>query len=135
MKVTINTANFERGIEALISKVLTGAKKATIAACEEIIQDSLNEVPRYTETLAMSASYRIHGSTKNFTATIGYGSDMDPMNPRTGLYASQYAVKVHEDLSATHTTGKAKFLEDPIRRYQGKFKNKAGSIIRSEIGG
>ena len=26
-------------------------------------------------------------------------------------------VKVHEDLSAYHSTGKAKFLEDPVREY------------------
>ena len=43
---------------------------------------------------------------------------IDAINPKTGLPASAYAGRVHEDLDMPHKNGgKAKFLEDPVRNY------------------
>lgn len=49
------------------------------------------------------------------------------INPKTGLPASTYAARVHEDLDMPHPNGgKAKFLEDPIRNWSaGKFARTA----------
>lgn len=113
--------NFEAQCEAAIRNIGKGARKATIAACEEILGNSMAEVPKDTYTLLMSAFYevtkRTDVSSASFEAIVGYGGNGDPVNPKTGRRASSYMVKVHEDLSAYHSTGKAKFLEDPVREY------------------
>lgn len=130
----LNFSDFERAMQAAISRVERGTKKATIAACEEIKKRSLEQVPRDTETIAKSFFYEIHGSYRNFTATIGYGGNGDPVNPKTGKRASEYMVKVHEDLEARHPRGgKAKFFEDPLREYLRDHDATVGLIIKQEL--
>ena len=69
----------------------------------------------------MSAFYEVTRrsdvSGYRYEGVVGYGGNGDPVNPRTGRRASSYMVEVHEDLSVVHPTGKAKFLEDPVREY------------------
>lgn len=109
--------------QAAIRNVSRGTKKATIEACEEILNASLEQVPKDTYTLAMSAFYTIarqagtSDSTYQYEGHVGYGGNGDPTNPKTGNRASDYMVAVHEDLSVYHRNGKAKFLEDPVREY------------------
>ena len=116
-------SNFEAQCEAAIRNLGDGTKKATTAACQEILGNSMAEVPKDTYTLLMSAFYEvsrrtdISASTYAYEAIIGYGGNGDPVNPKTGRRASSYMVEVHEDLSVYHPTGKAKFLEDPVREY------------------
>lgn len=115
--------NFEVQCEAAIRNLGNGTKKATTAACQEILENSMTEVPKDTYTLLMSAFYEVSrrtdtsASTYAYDAIIGYGGNGDPVNPKTGRRASSYMVEVHEDLSVYHPTGKAKFLEDPVREY------------------
>ena len=114
---------FEARCEAAIRNVGRGTKRATIAVCEEILAASKEQVPKDTLTLLMSAFYEVSRRTDTaattwaYEAVIGYGGNGDPVNPKTGRRASSYMVKVHEDLSVVHPTGKAKFLEDPLREY------------------
>ena len=106
--------------EASIRNVFRGTKKATEAACQEILDNSMAEVPKDTHTLLMSAFYEVSRRRIKvwaYEAIIGYGGNGDPINPRTGQPASTYMVDVHEDLTARHPVGKAKFLEDPVREY------------------
>lgn len=123
MRVTMDLSSkqlnaFYANCEAMISKVGNGSRKALIAACNEISEDSLNQVPRDTETLALSQFWEVTGHYKTgWNAVIGYGGNGDPINPKTGKPASSYMLAVHEDMTALHITGKAKFLEDPIRAY------------------
>jgi hypothetical protein len=121
-------------LEVAVSRVQRGTKKATKAACEAIKEESLAQVPRKTDTLADSFYYEIQGSYVNFTAEIGYGGNGDPINPHTGLHASQYMVADHEDLSAIHSTGKAKFLEDPVTNYRSRMLNDVASTVKTELG-
>ena len=115
--------NFEAQCEAAIRNLGDGTKKATTAACQEILGNSMAEVPKDTYTLLMSAFYEVSRRTDTsasayaYEAIIGYGGNGDPVNPKTGRRASSYMVEVHEDLSVYHPTGKAKFLEDPVREY------------------
>lgn len=44
-------------------------------------------------------------------------------------YNTRYAVQVHEDLSAYHAVGQAKFLEEPARVYRKEFIR----IIENEV--
>lgn len=110
--------NFNKQCNIAIEKVGNGSRKALIAACEEILADSMAQVPTDTFTLLLSAFWEVTGHYKTgWQATIGYGGNGDPVNPKTGKPASYYAVYVHEDLQAQHPVGKAKFLEDPVREY------------------
>lgn len=129
----IDSTKLDSKLAGAIGKVQTGTKKATKQACEEILEDSLQEVPRDTETLAMSGYYDIIGSYRNFKGVVGYGGNGDPVNPKNGFRASEYMVEVHEDLNAYHTVGKAKFLEDPLNRYSTKFPDKARKTILDEL--
>ena len=76
--------HFEAQCEAAIRNIGRGTKKATIAACEEIISNSRAEVPKDTCTLLMSAFYEVSkrtdtaASTWAYEAIIGYGGNGDP---------------------------------------------------------
>lgn len=115
--------NFENQCQVAIRNLGRGTKKATIAGCQEILGNSMAQVPTETYTLLMSAFYEVHrrsdtaASTWAYEGTVGYGGNGDPVNPLTGKRASTYMVAVHEDLNAFHPKGKAKFLEDPARDY------------------
>lgn len=112
---------FDSRCNVAISKLGTGSRKALVAACDEILGESMAQVPQDTSTLLMSAFWEINGHWKTgWDAIIGYGGNGDPVNPKTGRPASSYAVVVHEDLSANHPIGKAKFLEDPVREYAAR---------------
>jgi hypothetical protein len=118
MRVTIdvNFSKFHKKCEATISKVAGSTYAATEEACEDIMKESLRQVPRDTETLANSAFYNIQEAKDyGYEAILGYGGSA--INPKTGVPVMDYAVAVHEDLEAVHPIGKAKFLEDPIRDY------------------
>lgn len=109
---------FDARCNVAISKLGNGSRKALVEACEEILDESLAQVPIETSTLMMSAFWEITGYWKTgWDAVIGYGGNGNPVNPLTGKPASSYALAVHEDLKAYHPIGKAKFLEDPVREY------------------
>lgn len=54
------------------------------------------------------------------TVTIGFGAE--------------YAVYVHEDLTAQHTNGQAKYLETAVRNNQHKLAEFVMAAIRQELG-
>lgn len=136
---------FASALEVVVRNVGRATKTATIQACEEILEQSLEQVPRDTETLASTAFYNVSRrmATKNYTyeGVIGYagmagaGVNHDRLNPKSRAMASSYAVRVHEDLNALHPNGgKAKFLEDPVRAYaNGRFKRVAETHWRYAI--
>ena len=114
-------SEFDAQCNAAISKLGNGSRKALVEACREILNDSMAQVPLDTSTLMMSAFWEITGHYKTgWDAVIGYGGNGDPINPKTGKPASSYMVAVHEDLSAKHPIGKAKYLEDPVRDYASR---------------
>lgn len=132
--MTFNFKNFEKGIAAAINRVERGTKKATTAACEEIIENSLKEVPRETETLAQSADYTVRKVGTKFEGEITYGVTKNPQNPKTDNLASEYAAIVHEDLEAVHFQGKAKFLEDPVLQFASKFPRSYRKLLKQFTG-
>lgn len=132
--------DFDAKCQAAIRNVGTGTKKATEQAAKEIMQNSMEQVPKFTTTLLSSAFYevkrRTDTSAKNYAyeAVLGYGGNGDPVNPETGRPASSYMVVVHEDLDAFHERGKAKFLEDPIREYaESKFERTIFKCVRESL--
>lgn len=138
---------FASSLEALLRNVGRATKAGTEQVCKEILEESLQQVPRDTGTLASTAFYTVQrrGATKNYTyeGIVGYagmagaGYPNDKVNPKTRAAASAYAYKVHEDLTALHLNGgKAKFLEDPVRAYaSGRFQRVAETHWRYAIEG
>ena len=162
MRIDFNISQTEAGkfrtaCEAAIRNVGEGTKAATEFAAWSIMSDSLDQVPIDTGTLISSAYLGIsrRADTKNYRygAILGYGANeglashvdfgpiewaMEPtnnINPKSGLQASTYAAKVHEDLDMPHPNGgKAKFLEDPIRNWAaGKFARTAMTYWKRAI--
>ena len=104
-----------------IRNVFRGTKKATIAACEEILEESLKQVPSETGALASTAYYEAKRRSDTAATTWAYEGNLgysgDAIHPLTGKLIATYMVAVHEVLEAKHPVGKAKFLEDPVREY------------------
>lgn len=134
-KKSIN--DFDAKCTVAISKLGNGSRKALVAACEEILGESMAQVPQDTSTLLMSAFWEINGHWKTgWDAVIGYGGNGDPVNPKTGKPASSYMVVVHEDLSTHHIIGKAKYLEDPVREYaREKFPRTVFKYAKESLSG
>ena len=138
---------FASSLEVLLRNVGRATKAGTEQACKEVLEASLEQVPRDTGTLAATAFYTVQrrGAVKGYTyegivgyagmAGAGYGSDR--VNIKSGASASAYAFKVHEDVDAKHPNGgKAKFLEDPARAYaESRFKRVAETYWRYAIDG
>jgi hypothetical protein len=131
---------FTASCEATIRNVGRGTKQATIDAARAILNKSLEQVPRDTETLASSAFFSVNRrmdtaeTTWAYEAIIGYGGNGDPINPDTGRHASEYMVAVHERLDVRHPVGKAKFLEDPMREFGAEIlSNEFSKNIRNAL--
>lgn len=118
---SVETVN--RNLNGVLTNVGKGTKWATEAACKLIYDASIAQVPEDTGTLKSSAFWKVERRTElaasswRYRGIVGYGGNGDPVNPKSGLKASDYMVAVHEDLSAFHAKGKAKFLEDPLREF------------------
>lgn len=102
-------------------RVEFGSEHVLRDVADELADMTLAEVPRATETLAKSFFKEIESRNGEVRASLGYGGNGDPVNPKTKQRASQYMLAVHEDLTAMHPNGKAKFLEDPLREIEAKY--------------
>jgi len=131
---------FEATCNFTIRNVGRGTKKATIEATQEIMKNSVEQVPKLTFALLSSAYWEVYRRTDTASTTwayeseMGYGGNGDPVNPNTHKRVSSYAVVVHEDLSLKHPIGKAKFLEDPVEEYgKTKFKRVVFKYMRDSL--
>jgi hypothetical protein len=129
-RLVVNTNGFERGVMATINRVERGTKKALEAACKEVLEMSNELVPRETDTLAESGAYSIEGTSPRFEGAITYGVTKDPINPKSGKPASEYAAIVHEDLFRWHLVGQAKFLEKALLQYASQFPSKYAQVLK-----
>ena len=145
MRIDFNLSQRELGkfvesCEAVIRNVGASTKSATVEAISDIMSDALDEVPIDTGTLASSifggVYQRMDLKGYRYGGVLGFGEPRglavnlgvsniewisepnNAINPKSGLPASAYAARVHEDLDMPHPNGgKAKFLEDPVRNY------------------
>lgn len=103
----------QRSLRRVIGRIhLKGEKMKRQAATflfqrgEEVMEESKRECPVDTGTLRSSGFVHSPDVERGeMSVALGYGGA-----------AAEYAIFVHEDLTAHHPVGKAKFLEDPIRR-------------------
>lgn len=125
---------FNAACKTTLSKVGNGSRKALTAACEEILNDSLKQVPVASGALASTAGYTLSRDAYDaWQAIIGYNLFGDAFNDR-GESTARYALEVHENLSAKHLVGKAKFLEDPVRAYaMERYPRTISNYIQAEF--
>lgn len=126
--------SWNRKIYGMIEAAGENGHKAVDAAVKVILHNSYEYVPRDTDTLMESGYARTEtkighklaagfGQSKRetfFVGIVGYGDDSEAgtINPKNGASPSQYAWKVHEDMTASHPNGgQAKFLERAFREY------------------
>lgn len=128
----LNTKELQVGIERTIVRIRRERKAIIKEEAEAILAESLAEVPRDTGALANSADIM---EIEDGDYAVYYGAP-GYINPKNGTPVDAYMVKVHEDLSASHPNGgKAKFLEDPVRRHEQKFESRLARKLRSLFGG
>lgn len=130
---SMNVGPFLKSLEIAKQKLEAGVHKATVRVVEELEHEIMLQVPKDTDTLAQSFFKEVTKGPEGYSAKLGFGGNGDPVNPRTGEHASSYMTEVHEDLSAYHPIGKAKFLEDPIRAREKGFLRGIRADINSEM--
>jgi hypothetical protein len=84
---------------------------------ELTMTESKKECP--VDTGALRSSGHVEApiiSGEKISVKLGYGGIATKINPKSGLPTTSYAIKVHEELGVHHKVGKAKYLEDPIKR-------------------
>lgn len=93
--------------------------KALSIEAHEIFADSQQEVPVLSGRLRDSAVIveDLGGTSQN--VRVGYGAE--------------YAVIVHEDLDAAHSTGKAKFLQDPFNKRRSSMARRIAKSTLDEV--
>lgn len=126
MKVTFET-NFDeipKRLRVLLKKSLFESESVVNDYADSLYDETLQQVPIGTGTLASSAYKEVHKTGLAYEAEVGYGGNGDKVNPVSRARPSEYMLRVHEDLSAHHPNGKAKFLEDPANELNAKFGNK-----------
>lgn len=121
-----------------INRLDKASRVAAVEAMRESIDELTKEIklqtPKDTNTLVNSLSSYVREEDNGVRARVGFAIDKDPTNPKTGLRASQYVLRVHEDLDAVHPNGgKAKFLEDPVRDFQAEYSKIATAVIRKRL--
>ena len=102
-------------LKAQYSKSIYKFERMPLQAAEKIMARSIEMCPEDTGTL-ISTAY-IKELKRGIVTTYEFGYTGDAVNPNTGIKASQYMVKVHEDLSAYHNKGSAKYLEKAVIEY------------------
>jgi len=113
MKISMTVDASKLQIDLTRTKVNVRRERRSIVRneAEIIMQESLSQVPRDTNTLANSAfiTEQADGSY-----AFGYSSDGE-YNSKSKAELQDYMIRQHEDLALNHPNGgKAKFLEDPM---------------------
>lgn len=129
ISLTVDSKQLEAYLERTVVNVRRTATKWVRAEAESILQDSLQQVPVDTGTLADSAYIE---EQPDGSYVIGYGHG--GMNPKSNALPEDYMIKQHEDLSLNHPGGgKAKFLEDPAREHGVNMELKAARAIKEVL--
>lgn len=132
MEVSIKFKNIEEVQLALIRSGKQGAIAAAKALRwegQEAFLNSQDEVP--VDTSALKQSGRL---LPEAGGVITNGREVE-VQIVYGSTATDYALYVHEDLTANHPHGKAKYVEDPITRQAfGISKRIAGKVEQAMKG-
>lgn len=121
MAINIKVLGLEEAMRNMSSLAAAVPKEFAAGLYQEaelIMTDSKLQIP--VDTGAARSSGFVNPpeiSLGGISVTLGYGGVAAQTNPKTGVLTSTYLEPLHEDMSATHTVGKAKFLEDPVKAH------------------
>ena len=111
--VSINVSGFDKldiNLDKFTKEVMDATMSQLFDVAVEIMSNSQEQVPVDTASLQNSDFITV----RDESIIMGYGGPYSKINPKNGMSTEEYALKVHEDLSMPHVSGKAKFLEDPF---------------------
>lgn len=129
-----------RGLDALIRK-LDGrperVARAVLGALyqegEELLTDAKRLTPVDTGTLRNSGHVRPPVATDSGAyVEVGFGG---PAGAGENAADVGYAIYVHEDLTARHVVGQAKYLEAPLNARRATFAQRFAARVRAAMGG
>ena len=130
MKISFDISGLSElnsSINRLKIDVIGATKKGMLAEAQEIMDESVSQVPRETDALLNSAFVELDGDGN---VIFGYGGDHAQTNSKTGKSVNDYMVAVHERQDLSHPVGKSKFLEDPVNAHKVKIESSLISKIR-----
>jgi hypothetical protein len=108
---------FDRNLDKWSDRGWGAAKQAMLDGANDIISKSVKECPVDTGTLRRSHTVEeVKDGADEYTVAMGYNTD--------------YAIYVHENLQATHSKGKAKFLEDPVNANMDNLEKRIAKAIQ-----
>jgi len=108
---------FDRNLDKWADRGWDAAKQAMLDGANDIISKSVKECPVDTGTLRRSHTVEeTKDDADEYRVALGYNTD--------------YAVKVHENLQATHAKGKAKYLEDPVNENMNNLERRIAKAIQ-----
>jgi hypothetical protein len=121
-KVTISGfENIQKNIQNLDQIIDVVLKDELYKMGQHLRSESVKECPVDTGRLRASATVTpVQKKEDKYFVEVGYGTD--------------YAIYVHERTELHHTVGKAKYLEDPLKRNTQFYKEWFEKIIRGICG-
>lgn len=135
MDLSLNKAS-QKKLEAALKKItLRVHEKSKVKMkqnAQAIMEESKAEVPVDTGTL-LSTAFVGETDDNEDGFGISFGYDGNALNPKNRTMAVRYMVQVHEDLTVHHEIGKAKFLEDPVRRNESKLLRDIALAVKESV--
>lgn len=124
--VKIDDAEFRRLIKRLGAKAPKAAASALFTVANRIMNDSKEHfVPVRTGALKNSGHVSLpEFGFRSVSVELGYGGA-----------AAGYALAVHENLTAKHRIGSAKFLEKPMLKAIPTLGPELAKLMKQDLGG
>lgn len=130
ISMSVNTKSLEVDLKRTVVRVRRERRSIVKREAEAIMTESLQQVPRDTNTLANSAFVE---ELSDGSYAFGYKA-AGQVNPKNKSSLEDYMVKQHEDLSLNHPNGgKAKFLEDPMNEHASSIAAKMAKRLQESI--
>ena len=117
MTLKFNLKDFNKKLERTRTLVRTRvARNALKATSDQVLIDAKKDTPVDTGKLRDSLKYKL--ASRSDVVRSDFSSEVD------------YALYVHEDLTAKHTNGSAKFLIRAVQKGAGVLRDKIGKEFR-----
>lgn len=132
IRMYMDTKQFKQKLMATGSSIKRGSVNIALSEAEDIMAESIEQVPKDTGTLA-EAAFVEKGKSALGNTVVRFGYRPDKVNNKSRVTTGEYMIRVHEDMEMKHDNGKSKFLEDPINDYRKKAPNSIGAKIKELI--
>lgn len=125
-----------RGLRARPDRIKQATKAALYQEAEELMTAAKRLTPVDEGNLRASGHVQLPvESATGVSVTLGFGGPAGAGNVGGEANTADvgYAVYVHEDLTARHPVGQAKYLEQPLTERREDFSERLAAKIRHEL--